>query len=359
MSDHSRKQKKLTQTKKIAKSITIVLCMVLVAVILFGVLYLTSEKRESSTNETENAISDTSTGQIVSGAEGESETSSQTETQTQTQSETQTEAQTETQTETETQSETSAETNQGSTIVNTIIDNVSSLSNEIYNWGSGGNVDELNRPVGCLMYVDKFSQYPADFIQMTEEKVIYLTFDEGYEYGFTPKILDTLEAKDCPAVFFITKPFAESEPDLVQRMIDGGFLIGNHSVTHPADGLPSETIEQQTEEIMGVHNYMLENYDYTMCLFRYPAGKFSEQSLALLNNLNYRGIFWSYAYMDYDVNNQPSESESLQKMIDGLHPGAIYLLHGVSQTNANVLGDFIDAARAKGYRFAPYTDVIE
>lgn len=260
---------------------------------------------------------------------------------------------------TEISTELESSANTGYTISNSPIAEITSISNELYNWGSGGGVDELNRPVGCLMYMEKFSSYPADFIQDTTEKVIYLTFDEGYEYGHTPKILDTLEEKDCPAVFFVTKPFAESEPDLIQRMIDGGFIIGNHSVTHPADGLPSETLDEQTAEVMDMHNYMVETYDYSMCLFRYPAGKFSEQSLALMNNLNYRAVFWSFAYLDYNVDNQPEEEASLQKMVDALHPGAIYLLHGVSQTNADVLGRFIDEARGEGYRFASYADVLD
>lgn len=102
---------------------------------------------------------------------------------------------------------------------------------------------------------------------------------------------------------------------------------------------------------MGNHAYVKENFDYEMRLFRYPAGKFSEQSLALVNNCNYTSVFWSFAYLDYDVNNQPDTKESLQKLKDKLHPGAIYLLHAESETNAKILGDFIDAASGQGYTF--------
>lgn len=219
-------------------------------------------------------------------------------------------------------------------------------------WGQGGDKDQWNRPAGCLQYQEKYGKYNAYFIKDdTERKVIYLTIDEGYEYGCSPRILDTLKDKNVHAVFFVTKPFAEQNPDLVQRMIDDGHEVGNHSVTHPAAGLYSQTIEEQTNEVTGLHDYIKNQFGYDMHLFRYPAGKFNEQSLALLNNLNYKTVFWSFAYLDYDVENQPDPAESLQKMIDCLHPGALYLLHAESETNTQVLGDFIDQARAQGYEF--------
>lgn len=238
------------------------------------------------------------------------------------------------------------------------IENVSSLSGETLDWGQGGDTDEYNRPAGCLSYQERFKDYTADFIIPTTEKKIYLTLDEGYEYGCTPSILQTLKEKDVKAVFFVTKPYAEKDPDLVRQIIEDGHILGNHSVTHPAKGLPSQSLEEQEQEVMVLHNYIKENYNYDMFLFRFPAGKFSEQSLAVLNNCGYRSVFWSFAYLDYDVNNQPDEAESLQKMIDKLHPGAIYLLHAESWTNTNVLGQFIDKAREAGYEFALYTDSI-
>lgn len=238
------------------------------------------------------------------------------------------------------------------------IDNVSTLSSETLDWGQGGDADEYNRPTGCLSYQEKFKDYTADFIIPTTEKKIYLTLDEGYEYGCTPSILDTLKEKGVKAVFFVTKPYAEQDPELVQRIIDDGHILGNHSVTHPAAGLSSQSVEEQQQEIMGLHDYIKEKYDYDMFLFRYPSGKFSEQSLAIMNNCGYRAVFWSFAYLDYDVNNQPDEQESLQKLMDKLHPGAIYLLHAESWTNTNILGDFIDQARAAGYEFALYSDTL-
>lgn len=231
------------------------------------------------------------------------------------------------------------------------IASVETLSTEIKEWGQGTNVDGKNRPTGAVSYQDKYGQYHALFVGEEEQK-IYLTFDMGYDYGYTDSILDTLKEKNVKAVFFVTKPYAKDEPELVKRMIAEGHIVGNHSATHPAAGIPSLKIEGQQKEIMDTHDYVKVNFNYEMNLFRYPAGKFSEQSLAVLANCGYTSVFWSFAYLDYDVNNQPDQAKSLQKMIDCLHPGAVYLLHGQSETNAAVLGDFIDAARARGYELA-------
>lgn len=153
---------------------------------------------------------------------------------------------------------------------------------------------------------------------------------------------------------FVTEPYAKAQPELVQRMIDEGHEIGNHSVTHPSEGLPSQSLEQQKNEVMENHQYIKDNFGYDMHLFRFPAGKFSDQSLSVVNNCNYKSVFWSFAYKDYDVNNQPGESEALQKLKDRMHPGAIYLLHAESTTNTAILGRFIDAAQAAGYEVVAF-----
>jgi delta-lactam-biosynthetic de-N-acetylase len=235
------------------------------------------------------------------------------------------------------------------------------LSTESMGWGQGGNVDENNVPVGCNMYQEKYGYLGADFVR-TDSDAIYLTFDEGYEYpeansatGNTAKILDTLKEKGVKGVFFVTLPYAKSNPDLIKRMIDEGHIIGNHSVNHPSKGLPSlGSVEAQQSELTGVDDYMLENYNYKMNLFRYPTGAFSEQSLAIVHNLGYKSVFWSFAYKDWLTDAQPDRTEALNTMKEKLHPGAIYLLHAVSTTNTEVLGDFIDAAKAAGYEIKSY-----
>ena len=264
-------------------------------------------------------------------------------------------------TETETESETETEIGRSGvvTLHNAMIENVEGLDNTSQGWGMGPTRDEFNRPVDALNYEEKFAPYSVDFIKNTEEKVVYLTFDEGYEYGMTPQILDTLKEKNAKAVFFVTKPYAEADPDLVQRMIDEGHIVGNHTVHHPSAGMPSLSIADQTAEIMETDAYIKENFGYSMYLFRYPTGQFSEQSLAIVNNCNYRSVFWSFAYKDWDVNNQPDETESLNLLMEKLHPGAIYLLHAESQTNADILGSFIDQVRAQGYEIGVYSDTLQ
>lgn len=228
-------------------------------------------------------------------------------------------------------------------------DNLSSLSGTNINWGQGTKFDTLNRPVYAVTNEQRYGEYGADFIKPDTTKTLYLTFDEGYENGYTAKILDVLKEKKAPAVFFVTKPYAVSQPALVKRMIAEGHIVGNHSVTHPSAGLPSQTLEEQKNEVMGCHDYVKENFNYTMSLFRFPEGKFSVQSLALVHNCGYRSVFWSFAYLDYDVKNQMDEKQALELITSRLHPGAIYLLHAVSKTNTDILGAFIDNARAQGY----------
>ncbi len=224
------------------------------------------------------------------------------------------------------------------------------LDTTVQSWGLGSHTDADNRPNDAVSAQQKYGDYHALFIG-ENTKNIYLTFDEGYEYGYTESILDTLKEKGVHAVFFVTEPYAKAEPALVQRMIDEGHVVGNHSVTHPSAGIPSLTVEQQQEEVMGNHQYIKDTFGYEMNLFRYPAGKFSEQSLAVVNNCGYESVFWSFAYLDYDVDNQPDQVESLQKMKNKMHPGAIYLLHAESATNAALLGELIDAAQTQGYSF--------
>ena len=226
--------------------------------------------------------------------------------------------------------------------------NFVNYSTEKVPYGFGAEVDEDNRPDGCTWYANKFSNYTALFI-MPKSNNIYLTFDEGYEYGFSGEILDTLKEKNVKAVFFITLPYAKQNPDLVQRMIDEGHIIGNHTTTHPAGGLQQYDAQRQIDDIDQVTQYVKDNFGYEMTLFRYPEGSFREPSLAIVNALGYTPVFWSFAYKDWDVNNQPELSTSLQNALDKAHGGAIYLLHAESETNTRMLPDLIDGLRAKGY----------
>ena len=221
-------------------------------------------------------------------------------------------------------------------------------STEKVPYGFGAEVDADNRPDGCTWYSNKFGNYTALFI-MPKSSNIYLTFDEGYEYGFSGEILDVLKEKNVKAVFFVTLPYAHDNPELVKRMIDEGHIVGNHTTTHPSGGLQQYDAQKQIDDIDQVTQYVKEHYGYSMNLFRFPEGSFSEQSLAIVNALGYMPVFWSFAYKDWDVNNQPDVSESLTNALNKAHGGAIYLLHAESETNTKMLPDLIDGLRAKGY----------
>lgn len=225
----------------------------------------------------------------------------------------------------------------------------STLDTENNGYGQGTHFDELNRPRGALRFNEGYSKFNAKALDETEEKVITLTFDQGYENGYTGKILDTLKEKGVKATFFVVYDYAKRQPELVQRMIDEGHTVASHSWHHYS--MPDLSVEDAKKEIMDLHEYMLENFGICMNKFRPPKGEYSELSLAITGDLGYTTVLWSFAYADWDPDKQPEPEASLKKLIERAHPGAIYLLHSVSATNAEILGDFIDAMIEQGYTF--------
>lgn len=209
--------------------------------------------------------------------------------------------------------------------------------------------DALNVPNGCYYLTKLYGKYNALFLEDTSKNVIYLTMDEGYEAGYTPQILQTLREKNVKATFFVTKEFYDSNPEYIQQMIDDGHTVGNHTCNHK--NMPTLSLEEQTNEIMVLHNIIKEQFGYEMKLFRFPEGSTSEQSLGLVESLGYRSVFWSFHYLDYNTDAQKDPAETLQLCMDSIHPGAIYLLHAKSATNTQILGEWIDAVRAAGYEF--------
>lgn len=181
----------------------------------------------------------------------------------------------------------------------------------------------------------------------TENKVVYLTFDEGYEYNNnTSQILDTLRDKGVKATFFITGSYLDNNPDLVNRMVEEGHLVGNHTILHYR-AAPTLESNQQTyiDDVVA-----LNQKDSRISMFhRPPEGGYSERSLALLNSLGYKTVFWSFAYKDWLTDNQPDPKESLELILHNIHPGSILLLHPVSNTNTQILGEVIDGIRRQGY----------
>ena len=232
--------------------------------------------------------------------------------------------------------------------------NLDDLDNEPVNFGyAQANRDENNVPTDWEWYESKWGQFNVDWIQDTSKKIIYLTMDEGFENDTTAGILDVLKEKGVKATFFLTKYFTDEMPEMVQRMIDEGHQLGNHTCTHP--NMPNLSIEEQTDQVMTLQNMIKDQFGYDMKYFRYPEGVYSNQSLGLINNLGLKVVFWSYAYNDYS-DEQPPVDESLAKAVDAVHPGAIYLLHASSTTNAAFLADFIDQCRDRGYEFGIYPD---
>ncbi len=224
-----------------------------------------------------------------------------------------------------------------------------SLSNDKICWGQGVHFDDLNRPQDAVTAQEKYGDLGAQFIDLSGDKVIYLTFDEGYENGYTAQILDVLKEKGVSATFFVTGDYAKSEGELVQRMIDEGHVVGNHTWKHYS--MPEKSSDVCIDEITTLHDYVKENFNYEMTVFRPPMGEFSEQTLALTQEQGYTTMLWSFAYKDWDANSQIDSAASLAKLEERLHCGAIYLLHAVSSVNADILGEFIDYAQSEGYTF--------
>ena len=225
---------------------------------------------------------------------------------------------------------------------------ICSLDNTCIGYGQGRDCDDKNRPYGAVDFNGAYGKYGA-FALTDYGNNICLSFDQGYENGYTSKILDTLRDKNVKAVFFLTGDYAKREHELVQRMIDEGHIIGNHGMKHAS--LPSLSYNEAVEEISSLHDYVRENYGYEMTLFRPPCGEYSEQALAVAQSLGYKTMLWSFAYCDWNVNTQPDPAASLSRAVDAAHDGAVYLLHSVSETNCNILPDVIDNIRAAGYDF--------
>ena len=193
-------------------------------------------------------------------------------------------------------------------------------------------------------------KYQAFTLDTSGEKVLYLTFDCGYEYeNLTFRVLDTLKEKGVTATFFCTLDHIKKEPDLIARMIRQGHIVGNHSTTHPS--FATITREKMAKEIEETENYLRENFGYSAKYFRFPAGEYNESALELVGSLGYRSVFWSVAYDDWDTTKVRGKDYTIDKVMSRLHPGAVILLHSVSKDNAEALGDIIDLARAQGYRF--------
>lgn len=221
-----------------------------------------------------------------------------------------------------------------------------------YGVAKNGEAHEISKNAQKFFEDGSYKAFCLD--TKSQKKVLYLTFDCGYENGYTAKILDVLKDKKVNAAFFCTLPQVKENPELIKRMIDEGHIVGNHSVTHPS--FASITRTQMAEEIMTMDAYLRENFNYSEPYFRFPMGEYSESALDLVGSLGFTSVFWSLAYADWDLNQQKGTQYAYETVVSRLHPGAVILLHSVSPDNAGALAQIIDKARDEGYTFLSLRD---
>ncbi|MBQ9984257.1 MAG: polysaccharide deacetylase family protein [Lachnospiraceae bacterium] len=231
----------------------------------------------------------------------------------------------------------------------------SSYDTTLYAWWFKRN--DNHEQSGCQEDFD-ILQYDAHYTVPVSGKKIYITFDCGYENGYTPDLLDVLKEEEVTAAFFVTQTFIRDNVELTKRMKEEGHLVCNHTVTHPS--MPGESVEEQKKELLECEAYMKEVTGYEMDLFfRPPKGEYSQQSLQVARDLGYTTVFWSIAYLDYDVNNQPSKEHVIEHFRKYYHPGAIALMHNVSLANHDALQQVIQDLKKEGYSFGTLYDLYK
>lgn len=224
------------------------------------------------------------------------------------------------------------------------------------NWGLGFG-ESGKCPTGNSS-AEELLQYNAYYVGDQEENVIYLTFDCGYENGNTEAILDALKKHDAPATFFVVGHFLESAPDMVKRMVEEGHTVGNHTYHHP-DMSKIADAKVFGEEMDDVRDLYREITGEEMPMYyRPPQGKYSISNLQMAKDMGYATFFWSLAYVDWNVDSQPSHEEAFEKLTKRIHPGAIVLLHNTSKTNGEILDELLTRWEDMGYRFGTLEDLI-
>ena len=222
------------------------------------------------------------------------------------------------------------------------------LSNKKIEWGIKRNDNHKQPDLGSVNkgIIDK---YNGMAMGNDNSKKVYLTFDMGYEAGYTEKILAILRENDVKATFFITAHYVNTKPELVQKMIDEGHIVGNHTVNHKS--MPSLSLEEIKKEVMDLHTSIYQKFGYEMKYIRPPKGEYSEKTVSYTNTLGYKTVMWSFAYDDWDENKQGREKYAKEKILNNVHNGEIILLHGNSRDNTNVLDECIKEIKKMGYEF--------
>lgn len=220
------------------------------------------------------------------------------------------------------------------------------LSNKLLRWGISRR-ENNQTPAADPGAPQLLERYGGAYLGDISKSVIYLTFDEGYENGYTPLILDTLRDNNVRAIFFITGPYLKGQQELVRRMVEEGHMVGNHTIHHPS--LPEMESSQLEEEVLGLERAFQEKFGQSMSFLRPPKGEYSERTLAMTQELGYCNLFWSFAYDDWYRDRIRGPEYARNIVMRNLHNGAVLLLHAVSKDNAEALDSIIKGAVQKGY----------
>jgi len=225
------------------------------------------------------------------------------------------------------------------------------LDNTKYSWWIKLNNEHKTPeiPSNIKNLIDK---YDGIYVGDTSKKVIYLTFDEGYENGYTSIILDVLKENDVKTIFFVTGSYIDRNPELVKRMLDEGHQVGNHTISHPS--LPDIDYGKLEKELLDLDNKLYEKFGVRSKYMRPPAGEYNERTLAAAQQLGYKTIFWSFAYDDWYADKIRGADYAYNKVMTNLHNGAVLLLHAVSKDNADALDRIIKDIKAQGYEIRPF-----
>ncbi|WP_077304386.1 delta-lactam-biosynthetic de-N-acetylase [Terribacillus halophilus] len=225
-----------------------------------------------------------------------------------------------------------------------------------YGWGfvksKNGSIPEIGK------YQQLLDKYHSYYLDDSGEKTVYITFDNGYEQGYTDEILDVLKKQEVPAAFFITGHYVDSAPELVKRMVDEGHIIGNHSYHHPdLTKVSKEKMQKELDMLETAVADLTEQDD--MHYLRAPRGTFSARSLKWSEDMGYTNVFWSLAYADWKTGEQKGWQHAYDQVMAQMHPGAVVLLHSVSEDNAVALEELIIELKKQGYSFRTLDDLVK
>lgn len=223
------------------------------------------------------------------------------------------------------------------------------------NWGLGFG-ESGKCPTGNST-PEELKKYNAYYVGDTVDKKIYLTFDCGYENGNTEAILDALKKHKVSATFFVVGHFLESAPEMVERMVAEGHTVGNHTYHHPDMSKISDkaSFQKEMDEVRKLYREVTG--EEMVMFYRPPQGKYSIANLQMAKDLGYSTFFWSLAYVDWNVDDQPSHEEAFRKLTGRVHPGAVVLLHNTSKTNAEILDELLTKWEKMGYSFGQLEDL--